>query len=320
MVESAEQREIVARLRAVAGPAPVILAGSRATGTAAADSDYDLFVVVTTCRLPRVIPRLRDAAADLQHRLGVEVSVNPLPAVRLRRPGRSLLVWKLRREGRVLAAPPGFTLGTAPVPQLRAPAAASYALSGLRFLTAALDPYSLRNGGLPVHGERAVRKALLHALQLRLLEGGRYAPTLPQALAALPAATRGPWVQAVRSARLAPGWVHARDSLLSYVDEPRRGRAATLVGNTQYVALRALRGKLPPPVALSARTDIGAAIAHAAVLIARAVRADGSIDERLVAAAASALPPFLLPRAASWAAIRNVVEAEWPHANPLVGL
>jgi predicted nucleotidyltransferase len=320
MAESSEQRAIVERLRSVTGSAPVILAGSRATGAAAPDSDYDLFVVVASRRLPRVIPALRVAAADLQGHLGVVVSVNPLPALRLRRPGRSLLVWKLRREGRVLTAPPGFTLGPAPPPRPTPAAAASYALSGLRFLTAPLDPRCLRNGGLPPRAERAVHKALLHAIQLRLLEGGRYAPTLAEALAVLPDAQRAGWEEAVRCAPHGTGWARARDALVPYVKESPRGRAATLAANAQYVALRGLRGNFPPPVAIATRRSTGEGIARAAVLLARAVGPDGSIEESLVADARLALPPFLAPRDASWADIRDVVEAEWPHANPLVGL
>ena len=52
------------------GPATIVLAGSRATGDATDDSDYDVVVVLPVVRLARALPRLRRAQLVLEARLG----------------------------------------------------------------------------------------------------------------------------------------------------------------------------------------------------------------------------------------------------------
>jgi Nucleotidyltransferase domain len=313
MLQSPDERLVAEEIRRAVGPAPVILCGSRATGTAHAASDYDVVVVVPAHRIPRALGPLRQACTRLERRLGVDAAVNPLPPFRLRRPGPNLLVWKLRSEGRVLSAPAGFELAPAPPPPLSRPAASSYSLSGLRFLTSVLE-------GSAAERQRGVRKALLHAAQLRLLEDGRYAATFEQALPMLPAHQRAQLAALAADPGSLESWVAARDLLLASAHEPRVGRIATRVANAQYCALSALRGRGARLQALARGEPVGATLGRAATLLARAVRRDGSLDRRLVEAANDALPPFLRPAPLSWRALRDAVEAEWPQANPLLGL
>jgi predicted nucleotidyltransferase len=157
----------------------VIFCGSRATGAARVDSDYDVLVVLPLYAIPSRLGALDAAAHELEAVLGAPVSINPVPSFRLRRPGRTLLVWKARTEGVVLAG--DVPAGPRTIPPLTAQAARSYALSGLRYLIANVQlADGVADRGTP-RVAADVRKALLHAAQLRLLAGGRYARSIEAA-------------------------------------------------------------------------------------------------------------------------------------------
>lgn len=93
--------EIVARLRAAAQPEQIILFGSRATGTAGPDSDYDLLVVQASDqpRYRRSAP-LYTALADLP--VEVDVLVYTPEEVQEWRGVREAFVTTAVREGQVL--------------------------------------------------------------------------------------------------------------------------------------------------------------------------------------------------------------------------
>jgi predicted nucleotidyltransferase len=304
VIETRGEELIVSSVHAALGPRPVILCGSRATGEASADSDYDVFVVVHTANVPVVMRRLRGVAGTLESRLHAPVTLNPLPAFRLRRPGKSLLVWKLRREGKVLAAPPTFELGAAGEPLPSPEAMSSYALSGIRALIADLRPSELEQSPLAGHVQRSVRKATRYAVQLELLRQGDYVSSLDQVCGTE-----------------AEDWFSARDRLLEYVVARDDGVTKTVVSNVQFLALASLRGSRPPVRMLGARGGVGASLEQAAVALATAVQANGVVDDALVSAAAQSIPRALWPAGElRWDMLRDVVESNWANANPLVGL
>ena len=310
--------EIVTEIAERTSTRAVILCGSRATGDARPDSDYDVLAVMPLLAIPLRLGHLDAAARELESMLGVPVSINPLPSFRLRHPGRTLLVWKALTEGVVLAGEttPG---GRAEIPSLTAQAARSYALSGLRYLLAHVDPSAPRFGW----GTRAVaadvRKALLHAAQLQLLERGRYASSLADAARHLDAGEALELEQLVARADTVETWRRAADRLRSWVgshEEQPRSRLADL----QYLVLSVMSRRRPHPVVLVARRPLRVRLAGAVEHLVLSVRADGSIDRGEIAAAEATLPPYMRPREASFASIRDAVEREWPLADPLVGL
>src|SRR5207237_1242946 len=73
---------------------------------------------------------MRRASEDLSAQLGAPVRINPLPAFRLRRPGRSFIVWKAFTEGRILSAPEMPHTLEVPLPSDVRAARYSYAISG----------------------------------------------------------------------------------------------------------------------------------------------------------------------------------------------
>jgi predicted nucleotidyltransferase len=308
IVEEIERRT---RVRAV------VLCGSRATGRALNDSDYDVLVVVPTAGVPFVLPKLRAAGVALTARLGVPVSVNPLPSFRLRRPGRTLLVWKALTEGKVLA---GAVRPPAPrVPALGPTAARSYALSGLRYLVEHLDPGDLRGGRLSETVAHDVTKALLHGLQLRLLGEGRYASSFAAATAMLPPAETAGLEDALAHTDRLETWIDARRRLLPWLGNlslPPRSR----IGDLQYLALSALAGRRPHPSVLLARSSLRVRLSKSVQMLALSIRITGEVDARCVEAAAGWLPRFLRPPEVTFTTVRDAVEREWPLADPLLGL
>lgn len=315
------ERTIVQTLRPVVGSSPVILCGSRATGEATISSDYDLFVLLRPSRIPFAVPRLNRVARVLEQRLGADVSLNPLPSFRLEHPGRTLLVWKIRQEGKVLWPPEGFELPPAREPALSAEAATSYALSGLRFLIADLTPGDLAHEPLGAELRHAVRKALLHASQLTLIRSGRYASGLHDAIELLERAGASEFCDLARELDRAETWLRVRDLLTTSVSEHREPVAKSFVANGQYVALSALRGDAPHVRALASRASVRARLSKATVSLAEAVRKDGTIDKGELSKASDSTPGFLQPKGKmTWTQLRDVLKAQWANADPLVGL
>jgi len=251
-----------ARVHDAVGPRPVLLVGSRATGTARADSDVDVLVLLPLVRIPLVLGRLRRAAADLARELGVDVSVNPLPPSRLLRT-ESLFAWKIRREARVLWAPAAFRVGAAGSPPSTERTRFSLASSAALYL---------------LRGE--VAKALLHLAQVRLLPTGRYAATLEEAVVLL----ADPDVAAAAArTETEAGASLVRDLVVDELEPllPSMRRAAALRTNARYALLGALRGRLHLRRAL-ARDRVDVRLMTEAVALLRAP--GGSRPDGVVAA------------------------------------
>jgi predicted nucleotidyltransferase len=314
------ERVIVNTIEEALGRRPLILCGSRATGEAYDRSDYDVLVVVPTPRIPFLLRRMNRAAERLERELGLPVSINPLPPLRLRRPGRSLLPWKIRLEGKVLASPPGFRLGAVTSPRMSEAMRSSYAMAGIRYLIQDLSPEQLGHAVLPIQLERAVRKALRHAVQLRLLRTGRYASSLGDALSLIGPDAASELGQLAETCDRPEAWFATRDLLLEDTGEPPISAIAMFFHNLQYAVLSAMRGRGLRTKALIESRPIGHSLERAVVLLARSIGPGGSVDKSRVSAAVAALPAFLRPREADWTALRDAVEREWPEANPLLGL
>ena len=214
-----------ARVHDAVGPRPVLLVGSRATGTARTDSDVDVLVLLPLLRIPLVLGRLHRAAADLARELGVDVSVSPLPPSKLLR-AQSLFAWKVRREARVLWAPAEFRVGAAGAPPSTERTRFSLASSAALYL---------------LRGE--VAKALLHLAQVRLLATERYAASLEEAVVLLADAR-----VTAAAARIdtEAGVNLVRDLVLEELEPllPCVRRDAAFRTNARYAVLGALRGRL----------------------------------------------------------------------------
>jgi predicted nucleotidyltransferase len=300
---------------------PVILCGSLAAGDADEHSDVDLLVGVSLRSARHVLRKLPSVATELEARTGRPVSLNPLPLYRLRRPGRTIFVWKVNRDGRPIVAPPGFSLPPPGRANLTAAAVTSYALSALLRLIAHLRVEELRTEALDPRVAREVRRALLHAVQLRLLHRGRYAARFPDSLRLLSGAEATLFAHLSETADAPSTWFRVRELLIEEVEPEEERVFTTLARNLQYVALRRLRGGGWRPRALVATPSVAWRVGRATALLAAAVKPGGSVDPIRVAEASATLHP-LRHRAAhgAWAALRDLVTEEWPHARPLLGV
>jgi predicted nucleotidyltransferase len=314
---------IVDHVQDAVGHVPVILCGSRAIGEAGQDSDWDIFVVMPLYKLALRMRRLARATERLESSLQAPVSVNPLPAFRLRRPGRTLLEWKLREEAILLHGPSGFQLTRAAPPSLTDFQATSYALSGLRSLLADMCPSDLAKPILSSPQARGVRKGLLHAVQLRLLARNSYAPRLGDAINLLGMDT--PLSEAASrlagSPQLPQSWFAVRDLLMRDIHLLGSSKGRIVVSNLQYATLSVLTRGGRPFWVLAYRKDIALALAQAVVALASALLPHGDVDESRIHEAHCALPPAIRPKGAEdWVNLRVAIEREWPCAMPLVGL
>jgi O-antigen/teichoic acid export membrane protein len=330
---------IVTEVTRRAGSVPVLLGGSRALGTAHADSDYDVAVVLPLWRIPRATARLAEAAGCLTAQLKAPVSVNPVPALRMRWPGGSLYARKLRAEGKVLAAPPGWRLRRQPVTSVTKFGGSSALLSAAQSLLQAFGTPAMAGHPAFPHAGQALRKAALLIAQVRLLRAGRYAADLETALArlhTLPAAGGGgvPEAQlaaALTAALTAPcpvtGFRRLRECLLAELAEISDTPLASpmvksVVRNAQYAVLAWLRGRSRWRAALR-RMPVEAALAAAQLALLRALDpgSPAVVDAVQLQQAIGVLPkPLAAASLHRWEDVRDLVLAEWPDAHPLVGL
>lgn len=309
---------IIETVHECVGPWPVLLWGSRATGDATERSDYDLFVVVPARKLTFAARRLPGVAIDLENRLGSSVSLNPVLEKTVRN-GRRLSTWKLRRESRVLSAPPGFELGPAETAPLGTATAFSFLMSAVIYLIAPLDPAHLQQEALPTDIQNGVRKALLHTAQLRLLKKGGYASRLDQVLEDLDDEA----LSAMAHELMRPEtWFAVRREVLADLPSGPIGRGVgrTLMVNAQYGALKALR-RAPNWRSMLSLRPMDERISEVAVRLLRAIEHDGTIVLGDLEAAEGVLPrPLRGEHELSWGTLRDLVVGEWSHAHPLVGL
>jgi len=334
------QEQFVAEVTRHVGSAPVLLAGSRALGTAHATSDYDVSVVLPLIRIPRAAQRLAQASGNLSAQLEVPVTVNAVPEFRMRRPGGSLFIGKLRAEGVVLAAPPGWSLSRQPLTGVTPFAACSMLISAVRSLLEAFDTaiVSGQRGQASSHTGGALRKAALLVAQVRLLRSGCYAHDLATALARLrdmPSVQNGdipgPDLAGALTASLAvnevEGFMRLRRCILWQLahisDRPFQASIAkTLVRNAQYAAVARLRGRRRWRVALR-RELVESALAKTqlALLCALDPYSAEGVDADQLRQAEDACPvPSRRADRPSWEDLRTLALAEWLDAHPLVGL
>lgn len=310
-----QEKLIVETLRAAVGERPIVLGGSRAAGTARFDSDYDVFVVMPLRRLPHALPALTGAGSAISAALGVPASVNPLPPFRWRRPDRNLLVWKLWREGRVLAGAEELRLAQPGPPPLTAYTRSSYAVSALRYLLTAVNADELARGCFADPSLQGVRKAQLHLAQLELWSRGLHASTLDEALAL--AAPGAVWADLARSPASADCWLRTCDELVARLNLPRESRLRVIAVGIQFVLLSSRAGRRAPLHKVLRSPSVRQRFWRATRLLACAVTREG-VDKALVKRAATLLPGRC--PASEWAALRDYLELEWPNADPIVGL
>lgn len=307
-LESHQSRLIVAAVIDALGDVPVILCGSRAIGTHRALSDHDLLVVLPWRRMLSAIPTLRGLSARLTDKLGVPVSLNPLPA-RILRSHVNLFLWKIAHEGRVLSSPPEFALPRVTRPPYDDHVRFSYLMSALQELLRGADGEIRRR-------DQAAYKALLMLAQLRLLERGQYSMTLENALARLEPQDR----EFLELDRQADRWTQACSKVLTElvcVSSP--GPAAAMRVNARYAALALLRGRRRLRAAASLRA-IDRRLADTAALLAGTLVERTAANPDAVSVVCESLPRSLRRLASpSWEGIRALLEQEWPDAHPLIG-
>jgi predicted nucleotidyltransferase len=301
-----EERQMLDTIQRRLGRRDVLVAGSRAIGTATATSDWDLVVGLPLALIPLAAGRLRQVKLELEGAVGVPVSLSPVPTRLLAEPARNLFLWKLEAEGRVLASEAHRTAAVIPVlpPSWRW----SYAMSAAIFLLDSADPSALAAGTVPPAMRRSIEKAMLHLAQIRLLERGRYESSAATAFESEPGL-----LSLAADAAQPRAFFAARDAV---VDELGRGgaRRAVAGANIRYVGAAALQRRNRVR-ALACRASVENGLAAAARELLVALRPQG-VDAAASDRAREELPPWL--RRDGWEQLRDVVVHEWPIAHPVL--
>jgi predicted nucleotidyltransferase len=311
------ERVIADAIQAALGPVPVILAGSRATGEATATSDYDVCVVLPTARIPFSLRKMLTAAKSLEQRLGVPVTVNPVPQAALSRRDQSLFAWKLASESKLLAAPSDFSIRRRGLPRVTRELAFSYLSSACFYLLEPVEPADLASNFLSHDVARGVRKALLHIAQLELIQQGKYESRLEEALQALEPSRLHVHAQHLCESAT---WFAVRGLLVDRLGDrlPQRRPHEVVAGNLRHAAIAALR-RGPGWRAALARSSRERQLASATILLLSSVSERGDVGAEQLEAARRALPGPLRPRERkSWKDLRDVLVREWANAHPLV--
>lgn len=298
---------IVAEVVDALGEVTVLLLGSRALGTAAPSSDVDVAVVDTLGRCASCVGRLPALQARLTRLLGVPVSVNPIPASRLTGATNSLYRYKVRHEAVVLHSANGFTLAAPGSVGVSRFSSASYVLSAILAVLEAVpsDPAaSAASGPALTH---AVRKAVLHVAQLRLLDRRRYASTLDRALTDLGDGA----LTSLADAADAPDALGRVRALLLHEAAARpleMPRWKAPLRNAQFALIAQRRGRPSWRRAMSLRS-VECSVATQLVALLAELPSD---PDHLAGAGVT--------MSASWCARRDAVATAWHDAHPLAGL
>ena len=309
---------VVETIHRAVGPAPVILAGSRATGASNEGSDYDLVVVLPLRRIPRALGRLSRARAELERTLGAPVSLNPLPRFQAQRGATNLFVWKLHHEGVALSMPDDFSFKCPARFRVTPSSAYSYLMTAVFLLLDACDAPAPVESWDDARLSRGVRKALLHVIQLRLLKIERYAATLDEALEIVD----DDQMRLLTSRAHQPSsWFATRELVLGELTGMRlpAGVLRTLARNAQYASLSHLRGKRRM-ASLVGPHPVEYELGDAAIGLLRAVDDDGVVRADALAVPSRHLPAWLHAPTGDWRGLRDALREEWASAHALMGL
>lgn len=85
------------------GVKSIILFGSRSRNDECYLSDYDIFVVLPFVLVPFYYQKLKNIEDNIVKRLGIDISITPLPIFRIKRSKGNLLFFKMKNEGVTLS-------------------------------------------------------------------------------------------------------------------------------------------------------------------------------------------------------------------------
>jgi len=165
---------------------------------------------------------------------------------------------------------------------------------------------------------RGTRKVLLHVLQLRLLEEGRYAATLDEALPMVDGDER---TRVAAATDRSESWFALRDLVLHELTGLRlpSGIMRAIARNAQYASLSRLRGQRRGG-AMARLHPFEYELGDAAIGLLRCVDEDGSFRADALDRVAPSLPVWLHAPAGDWRGLRDVLRREWASAHALMGL
>jgi predicted nucleotidyltransferase len=170
---SRDEHETICDQLDIKGVKSIVLIGSRAKGGARKNSDYDIYVVVSTLSVPFIYKNIKEKEKILEDRLGAKVSIAPLTLNRIRR-GNDLLLFKTKKEGITICGKdylPSIKINR--VEDIPSDELFSYLFSSIYFLTEHFDPENIpkiENKEF-IYG---IAKSIMYCVETQLLMQGIY--------------------------------------------------------------------------------------------------------------------------------------------------
>ena len=169
---------IIQELKKIPHTKSIILFGSKAKNNLQlpnVNSDYDIFVVLPFALVPLNYRKLKFIEMKIYNKLNIDVSINPLPILRLRRAKGNLLFYKMKNEGITIFGKDYLTemeVGT--ILDIDPDEFFSYYFSSVRFLVkdmSVLNPLSNINLSIFAYN---IAKSVLYCSEIREYLNGIY--------------------------------------------------------------------------------------------------------------------------------------------------
>lgn len=170
---SGDKYEILCDQLNLKGVKSIVLIGSRAKGGARENSDYDLYVVVSTLSVPFIYKNIKGKEKILEDVLGAKVSIAPLTLNRIRK-GNDLLLFKTKKEGITICGKdylPSIKIDQ--VEDISSDELFSYLFSSVYFLAEHFDPENMSK----MEDKEFiynVAKSIMYCVETQLLMQGIY--------------------------------------------------------------------------------------------------------------------------------------------------
>jgi len=173
LILSRDEHEIICDQLDIKGVKSIVLIGSRATGDARKNSDYDIYVVVSALSVPLIYNNIKQKEKTLEDMLGSKVSIAPLTLNRIKR-GNDLLLFKTKKEGITICGKdylPFIKIDR--VEDIPSDELFSYLFSSVYFLAEHLDPENIQK----MEDKKFiynVAKSIMYCVETQLLMQGIY--------------------------------------------------------------------------------------------------------------------------------------------------
>lgn len=168
-----ENKRICDELKQISAIKSVILIGSRSLDINQSDSDYDLYVVISTIALPFIFSKLKESERILEREFNAKISINPLTFMRLKN-GNDLLLFKTKMEGTIICGNNYLNFINIKPDNITTDDLFSYLFSAIYFLIEYFNFNEVNDGSRNQKFIRNIAKSIIYCVDIELFLKGLY--------------------------------------------------------------------------------------------------------------------------------------------------